>query len=220
MPRRRLEPVRGNEIPGRKVHLRNVARRRRPRAGAVAALAAEIPQQGRARAVSGRPRHVPGTHQSGIGRGSAFRSRTPGVSRGTLNEIPFIDSPDRSGEHAERQSRRTYRDSSGRCPCGIQDGLRAEAKAAPNHRSNMLGACKTQVFRACQYRLENAWQDIGSDLAARFRSRPDRTLAESIVSTGTGLLVDWMRRERAGLSRHNDVVIATVRTELRHTPIP
>jgi hypothetical protein len=47
-----------NEIPGRQVHLRNVARRRRQSANGMAAPAAEISGQSRARAIPGRPRRV------------------------------------------------------------------------------------------------------------------------------------------------------------------
>jgi hypothetical protein len=91
----------------------------------------------------------------------------------------------------------------------------------------VLGACATQVLRACRYRLEGAQPEANHDLATSFGGRAEdrchlhggavnqRHASDARLATRrkdiaplVNALIDWMRRERARLSRHNDVAKA------------
>src|SRR6516225_11945199 len=92
----------------------------------------------------------------------------------------------------------------------------------------MLGARETQTVRACRYRFQRARPEAADDLADRFRggsevrchfmversingSSPEARVAarRKYIAPLVNELIEWMKRERAWLSRHNEVAKAT-----------
>src|SRR6516162_9543029 len=90
----------------------------------------------------------------------------------------------------------------------------------------MLGARETQTVRACRYRFQRARPEAADDLADRFRGGSEvrchfhaGAFDQRLVARSAGGrapqrhplvndLIEWMKRERAKLSRHNELAKA------------
>ena len=114
-------------------------------------------------------------------------------------------------------------------PMLMPGSMRSTRRIESQDRSRKpdAGACETQAVRACRHRVEGARPEADDDLADRFPGGSEVHAIFMLERSINGLspeqrvaarckdiaplvndLIEWMKRERAKLSRHNEVAKA------------